>query len=323
MSEAISSKIEEDEPNPTDSLAEEGSTGQVRVLKKGKGKKKGKAKKRRESVESKDEEGHDDEDSSSRKKKGKKKAAIQPEVDATSESKQLEAAVTVDETPKETVIEIQGEEKKPEELKEIVVNKESTLIEGDNVIQEKGVSAEGGGEEKQDLEQEKIGEEGTKEAVSEVEGATVRRRATLSDIRSESVDKGDGEQAVSTTVGSEELEAVKEEGSVEQKHDTSRDKQSTEDEKDKDTKEDTKTIGDDGTAPEGKQLEEKLDKGQEKPDVVTIEMTGSVEHVAVPLEEEAKTENVEGGEGEVKTESTELRLPREGRVNLSLKEYCH
>lgn len=202
MSEAISSKLEEDEPNPTDSLAEEGSTGQVRVLKKGKGKKKGKAKKRRESVESKDEEGHDDEDSSSRKKKGKKKAAIQPEVDATSESKQLEAAVTVDETPKETVIEIQEEEKKPEELEEIVVNKESTLIEGDNVIQEKGVSGEGG-EEKQDLEQEKIDEEGTKEAVSEVEGATVRRRATLSDIRSESVDKGDGEQAVSTTVGSE------------------------------------------------------------------------------------------------------------------------
>lgn len=103
----------------------------------------------------------------------------------------------------------------------------------------------------------------------------------------------------------QELEAVKEEGSVEQKHDTSKDKQSTEDEKDKDTKEDTKTIGDDGTAPEVKQLEEKLDKGQEKPDVVTIEMTGSVEHVAVPLEEEAKTENVEGGEGEVKTESTE------------------
>lgn len=203
MSEAISSKLEEDEPNPTDSLAEEGSTGQVRVLKKGKGKKKGKAKKRRESVDSKDEEGHDDEDSSSRKKKGKKKAAIQPEVDATSESKQLEAAVTVDETPKETVIEIQGEEKKPEELEEIVVNKESTLIEGDNVIQEKGVSGEGGGEEKQDLEQEKSGEEGTKEAVSEVEGATVRRRATLSDIRSESVDKGDGEQAVSTAVGSE------------------------------------------------------------------------------------------------------------------------
>ena len=103
----------------------------------------------------------------------------------------------------------------------------------------------------------------------------------------------------------QELEAVKEEGSVEQKHDTSKDKQSTEDEKDKDAKEDTNTIGDDGTAPEGKQLEEKLDKGQEKPDVVAIEMTGSVEHVTVPLEEEAKTENVEGGEGEVKTESTE------------------
>ena len=108
----------------------------------------------------------------------------------------------------------------------------------------------------------------------------------------------------------QQLEAVKEEGSVEQKHDTSKDKQSTKDEKDKDTKEDKNTVGDDGTAPEGKQLEEKLDgtdvdKGQEKPDVVAIEMTGNVEHVAVPLEEEAKTENVEGGEGEVKTDSTE------------------
>ena len=41
--------------------------------------------------------------------------------------------------------------------------------------------------------------------MSEVEGATVRRRATLSDLRSESVDKGDGEQAVSTTAGSEVL----------------------------------------------------------------------------------------------------------------------
>lgn len=106
----------------------------------------------------------------------------------------------------------------------------------------------------------------------------------------------------------QELEAVKEEGSVEQKHNTSKDKQNTENEKNKDTKEDT--VGDDGTAPERKQLEEKLDetgvdKGQEKPDVVAIEMTGSVEHVAVPLEEEAKTENVEGSEGEVKTDSTE------------------
>ena len=207
MSETISSKLKEDEPNPTDSIAEEGSTGQVRVLKKAKGKKKGKGKKRRESME---EEADDEEDSSSRKKKGKKKASpktsvssdIQPEVDATSESKQLESAVTVDETPKETVIEIQGE-KKPEELEEIVVKKESTLVEGDNVILGEGGSGESSGEEKKDLDQGKIGEEESKEAESEVEGATVRRRATLSDIRSESVDKLDGEQAVSATAGSE------------------------------------------------------------------------------------------------------------------------
>ena len=215
MSETASSgKLEEDEQNPTDSIAEEGSTGQVRVSKKGK--KKGKGKKRRESVESKDEEGDDEEYSSSRKKKGKKKAApktsvssdIQPEVEATSESKQLEAAVTVDETPKETVIEIQGEEKRSEELEEIVVKKESTLIEADNVVLVEGDSGEGSAEEKKDSEHEEVGEEEAKEkevaeVASEVEGATVRRRATLSDLRSESVDKGDGEQVVSTTAGSE------------------------------------------------------------------------------------------------------------------------
>lgn len=103
---------------------------------------------------------------------------------------------------------------------------------------------------------------------------------------------------------------MKEEVSVEQKIDvTSEDKQSTEDEKDKDTKEDANIAGDDGTVPEQKQREEKpdetdVDKGEEKPDEVAIEMADSVEHVAVPVEE-AKTENVEGGEGEVKTESTE------------------
>lgn len=104
---------------------------------------------------------------------------------------------------------------------------------------------------------------------------------------------------------------MKEEGSLAQKTDvTSEDKQGTEDEKDKDTKEDPNIVGD-GTTPEPKQLEEKPDetdgdKGEEKPDAVAIEMADSVEHVAVPVEEEeAKTENVEGGEGEVKTESTE------------------
>ena len=102
---------------------------------------------------------------------------------------------------------------------------------------------------------------------------------------------------------------MKEEGSVEQKNDaTSEDKQSAEDEKDKDTKEDTSIVGDDGTASEQNQLEEKLnetdvDKGEEKPDAVAIEMSDSVEHVAVPMEDDAK--NGEGGEVEAKTESTE------------------
>lgn len=205
MSETTSSaKLEEDEQNPTHSSFSK--EGQVRLLKKGK--KKGKGKKA-----STYEEGDDEEDSSSRKKKGKIKAApktsissdIQPEVEATSETKQLEAAVTVDETPKETVIEIQGEEKRPEELEEIVVDKESTLIKGDNVVQEEEDSGEGSGEEKKDVEQEKVGEEESKEkdVVPEVEGATVRRRATLSDLRGESMDKGDGEQAASTAAGSE------------------------------------------------------------------------------------------------------------------------
>ena len=107
---------------------------------------------------------------------------------------------------------------------------------------------------------------------------------------------------------------MKEEASVAQKIDvTSEDKQSTEDEKDKDTKEDTNIVGDNRTAPEQKQLEEKpdgtdVDEGEEKPDTVAIEMADGVEHVAVAVEEEAKTENVEGGEGgegEVKTEVTE------------------
>ena len=107
---------------------------------------------------------------------------------------------------------------------------------------------------------------------------------------------------------------MKEEASVTQKIDvTSEDKQSTEDEKDKDTKEDTNIVGDSGTAPEQKQLEEKpdgtdVDRGEEKPDTVAIEMADGVEHVTMPVEEEAKTENVEGregGEGEVKTEVTE------------------
>ena len=203
-------KLEGDEQIPADSVGEDGSAEQPRVAKKAKGKKKGKGKKRRESVESKGEE-HDDEEQSTGKKKGKQKAPpksrvssdIQPEAAATSDNKRLEAdveaSVTVDEGPKETVVEIQGDEKQTDELEEIVVKKESTLIEGGNVVKEGADSGEGSAEEKTD--EKKDSEEESKDAGSEVERATVRRRATLTDLRSESVDKGDGEKAA--TAGSE------------------------------------------------------------------------------------------------------------------------
>lgn len=213
---SATAQLEDEAQNLVDSIGEDGSAEQVRVPKKGKAKKKGKGKKRRESVESKDEEGDNEEESASGKKKGKKKAPprarvssdIPPDVEATSASdgKQLESnvealAVTVDEGPKETVVEIQGDEKQPDELEEIVVKKESTLIKEENVAKEGADSGEGSGEEKTD--EKKDSEEESKETGSEVEGATVRRRATLSDLRSESVDKGDGEQAPVTTAATE------------------------------------------------------------------------------------------------------------------------
>ena len=98
------------------------------------------------------------------------------------------------------------------------------------------------------------------------------------------------------------------------------DKQSNEDEQEKESKEDLNTVTSDGTDSEQKQDEEKptvkadADKEEEKPEAVAIETTESAEHVAVPIEDEAKTgrgeeetkaENAEGGEGEIKTESTE------------------
>ena len=92
------------------------------------------------------------------------------------------------------------------------------------------------------------------------------------------------------------------------------DKQTNEDEQEKESKEDVNTVTSDGTDSEQKQDEEKPDKEGEKPEGVAMETTESVEHVAVPIEDEAKTgggeeetkgENAEGGEGEIKTESTE------------------
>ena len=191
MSDAAAS-IEIEEENPT---VEEDSE---RVAKKSKGKKKGKATKKKRSESIGEEDDDDDERGSSggKKKKGKKKAArrvsdtseIQPEVVAVSES-------VTDETPKETIVEIK-DEKQADELEEIVVKKDEALSEGDNVI-----VGESSGEEKKDDKKDSEGE-ATKEAQPESEGG-LRRRATLSDIRAESVDKGDGEQPSTAATGSE------------------------------------------------------------------------------------------------------------------------
>ena len=194
MSDAAAS-IEIEEENPTASNMEEDSE---RVSKKSKGKKKGKAtkKKRSESIGEEDDDDEDRGSSGGKKKKGKKKAArrvsdtseIQPEVVAVSES-------VSDETPKETIVEIK-DEKQADELEEIVVKKDEALVEGDNVI-----VGENSGEEKKDDKKDSEGEV-TKEAQPESEGG-LRRRATLSDIRAESVDKGDGEQSSTAATGSE------------------------------------------------------------------------------------------------------------------------
>ena len=105
---------------------------------------------------------------------------------------------------------------------------------------------------------------------------------------------------------------MKEEGGA----DIKKEVESAESEKEIDTKETTNTETSDETNVEQKQGEanteeekpvEKTDADKEegKPDAVAIEMTENVEQVAVPVEEEGKTESAEGGEGEVKPESTE------------------
>lgn len=187
MSDKVASeKLEADEQNPVDNVTGEESA--IRPAKKAK--KKGKGKKRRESVESR---GEDDEGEISLKRKGRKKVLskenvssdVQQKVEAEGDDKKLEASVTVDEGLKETVIEIQAGENQPDELEEVVVKKESAFIEGDNKEEKK--------DEKKDSEEES----------KDVESPTVRRRATLSDLRSESIDKQDGEKAGTTEAASE------------------------------------------------------------------------------------------------------------------------
>ena len=196
MSDAQASTNLEEENAAASTLEEESER-----VSKSKGKKKAKGtKKRKESVE--EDEPEDGGSSRKKKGKGKKKTArkvsdtpdVTPEVELVSYSK-LESnageASILDEVPKETVIEIKGE-KEADELQEVVVKKEEALAEGDNVIQEVGVAGESSGEEKIDEKKDSEGD-GSKEGESG-SGGTVRRRATLSDLRGESVDKGDGEQ---------------------------------------------------------------------------------------------------------------------------------
>ena len=134
-----------------------------------------------------------------KKKKGKKKVRkgsdaleIQPVVPEVGENKQLEResalgeALLWDETLKETIVEIK-DKKQADDLEEIVVKKEKTSIEGGNLVQDDGkASIEGTIVEGK----EKEGEEGAEES-----RGGVRRRATLTDLKADSIDKGDGERA--------------------------------------------------------------------------------------------------------------------------------
>ena len=197
MSDAQAS-VNPEEENPNVSvLEEEGSSERVERKSKGKKKTKGFAKTRK--GKGLEEEADEDEVPSrpGKKKKGKKKAARK--VSDTSETGENSI---LDDTPKETVIEIKDEKEGDAELQEIVVKKEEAQVEGDNVVEEAAVPVEGSKEEKKDNKKDGEGEE-PKETVPDSERPGVRRRATLSDLKSESVDKGDEEQAADATAGSE------------------------------------------------------------------------------------------------------------------------
>ncbi|CAH3160843.1 unnamed protein product [Porites lobata] len=301
MSDAQASLNPEEENPNVSVLEEEGSSERVERKSKGKKKTKGFAKTRK--GKGLEEEADEDEVPSrpGKKKKGKKKAARK--VSDTSETGENSI---LDDTPKETVIEIKDEKEGDAELQEIVVKKEEAQVEGDNVVEEAAVPVEGSEEEKKDNKKDGEGEE-PKETVPDSERPGVRRRATLSDLKSESVDKGDEEQAADATAGSEELDSVKEEVSIEIKKEA----ETAEDEKDTDTKETASKAGIDETSTEQKEEDatteagkpaERTEAGQdEKPEAVAIAMDETV----VPVEEEVKTEAAEGGESVVKTGSTE------------------
>ena len=197
MSDAQASLNPEEENPNVSVLEEEGSSERVERKSKGKKKTKGFAKTRK--GKGLEEEADEDEVPSrpGKKKKGKKKAARK--VSDTSETGENSI---LDDTPKETVIEIKDEKEGDAELQEIVVKKEEAQVEGDNVVEEAAVPVEGSEEEKKDNKKDGEGEE-PKETVPDSERPGVRRRATLSDLKSESVDKGDEEQAAGATAGSE------------------------------------------------------------------------------------------------------------------------
>lgn len=197
MSDAQASLNPEEENPNVSVLEEEGSSERVERKSKGKKKTKGFAKTRK--GKGLEEEADEDEVPSrpGKKKKGKKKAARK--VSDTSETGENSI---LDDTPKETVIEIKDEKEGDAELQEIVVKKEEAQVEGDNVVEEAAVPVEGSEEEKKDNKKDGEGEE-PKETVPDSERPGVRRRATLSDLKSESVDKGDEEQAADATAGSE------------------------------------------------------------------------------------------------------------------------
>ena len=197
MSDAQASLNPEEENPNVSVLEEEGSSERVERKSKGKKKTKGAAKTRK--GKGLEEEADEDEVPSrpGKKKKGKKKAARK--VSDTSETGENSI---LDDTPKETVIEIKDEKEGDAELQEIVVKKEEAQVEGDNVVEEAAVPVEGSEVEKKDNKKDGEGEE-PKETVPDSERPGVRRRATLSDLKIESVDKGDEEQAADATAGSE------------------------------------------------------------------------------------------------------------------------
>lgn len=206
MSDAQAS-LNPGEENPNVSvLEEEGSSERVERKSKGKKKTKGAAKTRKESKVIEEEADEDEVPSRpGKKKKGKKKAARK--VSDTSEIQPAVETVTgeasiLDDTPKETVIEIKDEKEGDAELQEIVVKKEEAQVEGDNVVEEAAVPVEGSEEEKKDNKKDGEGGE-PKEIVPDSERPGVRRRATLTDLKSDSIDKGDEEQAADATAGSE------------------------------------------------------------------------------------------------------------------------